>query len=176
MKYTKVILTEKTLGLVFDRISKMMKSGIVLCDSVYLELNLNALNKNLDSNFEVKYLKDRQDAMLHKKMQRRGNYYNQPSICIEPSREGNAGTVVNFGDTIYFGKDEIRIKSESKHRVDRLRLLIRPPYDNNGPIWSSFIKAEERERLDAEMFEEILGDISDEDLEEDYSDEDHLYN
>lgn len=185
MKYTKVILTEKTLGLVFDRISKMMKSGIVLCENAWNELNLNPFHKNLDFDQHIKHYKNKVGVILCKKSDE-FNHYGESFIIVESNHIGTICKHVKFGDTIYIGKDEIRIASgephfaTNKHSVERLKLLTRPPYNFNGEIWVAFEKAEREEenmdlftkQLDDAVMNEMLGDT----IEENYSDEDHLYN
>ena len=179
MKYTKVTLTEKTLGLVFDRISRMMKSGIVLCDSAWNESNLNPLHQNLDFDYQIKHYKNQVNTTLCKKGAE--IFYDRTFIRIESAHSGTSGTIVYFGDTIYFTKDEIRIKSGKPHfilkmhYVKRLRLLARPPYDFNSPVLVAFSKAEANEEENDRHYEQSCRRDREE-MFEDSLDEDHLLN
>ena len=136
MKYRKVELTPRSLGLINDRIAKLMLSGISKIKHAWGNLNPTT-NKTINWNH---YPND-DVYMPQSTLVSRILPTNQLFIRIPSNHRTIGATVFKMGDVFYIGKDVILVKSGMPDVIVNEILLTKICLLSRYPYSSSAVKA-----------------------------------
>ena len=163
MKYTRIILSPATIGLIKHRLNQITEKNMFTIELAWGNINPNKHVIDYSKCIDATQKETPTTIRTHE---------NAKFLYIDSNHRSTMGVSVDMGDAVYLGNNQIIIKSgkpdiiTKQHYITRITLLSRGPEYSETAL-AAYERTEKRMERDDQYHDDYFAQVEKELLEED---------